>query len=342
MSDDSMNQELGMLKDSRVLVTGGLGFIGSNLILKLVDMGAAVTILDAMLPEYGSNAKNIEEVKSKVKIVVGDVRDSAVVGECVKAKDYIFHLAAQVDRTIAMANPMVDVDINLKGTLNVLEACRKQNDSAKVIYAGSRVQVGNPVYLPVDEGHPTNPNDFYGVNKLAAEKYCLVYYRAYGLPVTSLRLGNVYGPRGQLRNTQYGFINLFIRYALTSTPLPIWGNGQQTRDCVYVGDVIDAFLLAAISERSIGEVFMIGSGREISILDIAKTIIETVTELTGVKATYVHKPFPDVMRKVDVPRFAIDFRKIQQHLGWLPKTDFALGISKTVRFYESNLNYYLK
>jgi nucleoside-diphosphate-sugar epimerase len=337
-----MNQEFGMLKGSRVLVTGGLGFIGSNLILKLVRIGAVVTILDAMLPQYGSNVKNIEEVKDRVKIVVGDVRDSAVVAECVKAKDYIFHLAAQVNRAISMDDPMVDVDINLKGTLNVLEACRKQNDSAKMIYAGSRVQVGDPIDLPVNENHPTNPNDIYGVNKLAAEKYCFVYHRAYGINVTSLRLGNVYGPRGQLRNTQYGFVNLFIGYALSNKPIPIWGEGQQTRDCVYVEDVIDAFLLASMNERSNGEVFMVGSGREMKLLDIAKTIMETVTKLTGIKTTYIHKPFPEVLRRVDVPRFAIDFRKIHQYLGWLPKTDFVQGTYETVRFYKRNLHHYLK
>lgn len=337
-----MDRAFEMLKGSSVLVTGGLGFIGSNLILKLVEMGAEVTILDAMLPQYGSNVKNIEGVKDKVSIVVGDVRDSAIVSECVKAKDYIFHLAAQVDRTISIDDPIIDVEINLKGTLNVLEACRKQNGAAKVIYAGSRAEVGNPINLPVNENHPTNPNDIYGVDKLAAEKYCFVYHKAYGMPATSLRLGNVYGPRGQLKNTQYGVVNLFIRYALSNQPIPIWGDGQQTRDCVYVEDVVDAFLLAAASERSIGEVFMVGSGTEISLLDTAKVIIEAVTKLTGAKTTYIHKPFPGVLRNVDVPRFAIDFSKIQQYLGWLPRTDFAVGINKTVRFYKNKLQYYLE
>jgi len=323
-------------RGSNVLITGGLGFIGSNLARRLVDLGAKVTILDNLLKLGGGNISNVKDIMKKIKIIRKDVRDWSAVKNAVQSKEFVFHLAAQVDQTTAMKNPKLDVEINCGGTLNILEACRLYNTKAKIVYTSSRVVVGEPVYLPVDEEHPTNPKNIYGINKLAAEKYCILYNKVYDSQTTVLRLSNVYGPRAQLRHPHYGVLNLFIGYALTSRTIPIYGDGSQSRDYVFVEDVVEALILAAENERSVGEVFLVGSGKEIKLIDIAKMVIEIVG-----KGDYEFVPYPPTLDKTDVRRFVVDYSKIRKFLGWAPNTTLYNGISKTVEFYRKNLRDYL-
>jgi nucleoside-diphosphate-sugar epimerase len=328
-----MNEE--NWENHRVLITGGLGFIGSNLANILVDLGAHVTVLDNLLAPYGGNISNVRGIKDKIKIIKGDLRDWSLVQETVKNKDLIFHLAAQVDQHTAMENPRLDLDINCSGTLNILEGCRLHNEKAKIVFTSSRVVIGEPLYFPVDEEHPTNPKNIYGINKLFAEKYCLLYNDIYDLRTTILRLSNVYGPKAQIRHPHYGVLNLFIGYVLTNRDIPIYGDGTQTRDYVFVEDVVKAIILAAQNEKSIGGIFFVGSGIETMLLDIAKTIINVVG-----KGNYKFVPFPPKLKRTDIKRFVTNYSKIKKLLGWNPETKLHQGITNTVNFYMKNLEDY--
>ncbi len=225
--------------------------------------------------------------------------------------------------------------MNCLGMINVLEACRKYNDSAKIVYASTRGVIGEPVYLPVDELHPLNPTDIYGVNKLAAEKYCRIYNSVYGTRTTALRLNNVYGPRCQMRYNHYGILNWFIGLALLDKVLPVYGDGSQTRDYVYIEDVINAFLLS-VSNKANGEVFFVGSGVETRFIDMVNIIIDCVG-----RGKYQNVPFPELIAKVDIKRFSVNINKIKRTLSWEPKTTIREGIRKTVEFCRSNLKSYL-
>lgn len=324
------------MKDEKILILGGLGFIGSNLAQRLVKLGAEVTIYDACLDPYGWNFANIKEIKDKIKIIKGDIRDFDLIKEHVKNKNYIFNCAAQVGHIISMNDPFLDIEINCKGTMNVLEACRRFNDDVKIIYTATRGQVGEPIYTPVDEEHPDNPTDIYGINKLAAEKYHLVYHHVYGIPVTSMRLNNVYGPRCQMQHGHYGVLNYFVGRAMQGETITVYGKGNQTRDFVYIDDVVDALILVARNQAANGEIFMVGSGNEVRFIDMVKLVIKTVG-----KGKYIHAPYPFERGKVDIKRFVASYAKLNKMLGWTPKISLEEGVKKTVDFYTERLNEYL-
>ena len=324
-------------KNEDVLITGGLGFIGSNLAHKLARLGANVTIYDACIDPYGWNPANIEEIKKDVQFVKGDVRDFDLLKKHIKNKSVVFHLAAQVGREISVENPELDVDINCNGTLNVAKLCSASKNGVKVVYAGSRGQIGEPVYLPVDENHPTYPTDMYGINKLAAEKYLFLYGHMHDFPVVSLRLNNVYGPRCQMEHGYYGILNWFIKNAMTGEKITVYGDGQQTRDYVYIDDVVHAFILAAKKEEANGEMFFVGSGVETYFLDMVKAVLSGVG-----KGEYVHVPFPPIREKIDIRRFVVTYEKLQTRLGWTPEVDLQKGVNLTVDYYRDKLDKYLK
>ena len=316
------------MRGERVLITGGLGFIGSNLAHRLVKLGAEVTLYDACLDPYGWNHANIQEIKDDVTFVKGDIRDLDLLKGQVKDKSIVYHLAAQVGREISMENPKLDIDINCYGTLNVINACLKANSEVKVVYAGSRGQIGEPQYIPVDEAHPANPTDMYGINKLAAEKYLLLYGGIHGFPVVSLRLNNVYGPRCQMNHCYYGILNWFIRNAMKGERITVYGDGLQTRDYIYIDDVVEAFILAAQNENADGQIFFVGSGTETVFLDMVRGVIHGVG-----KGEYVHIPCPPQREQIDIRRFVVTNEKIKTTLGWVPKYELQDGINKTVAFY---------
>ncbi len=324
-----------LLEHKRVLITGGLGFIGSNLAHKLVSYGAKVTLLDARLDPYGWNAANIKGIEAEIKVIHADVRDQNAMFDHVNNQDIVFHLAAQVGREISMENPELDTGINCYGTLNVCKACAKYG--AKVVYAGSRGQIGEPVYLPVDEKHPTRPTDIYGINKLAAEKYLLLYSHVYGFEAVSLRLNNVYGPRCQMHHGFYGILNWFIGNAMQENPITVYGDGRQTRDYVYIDDVVDAFIRVALSDETSQQIFFVGSGIETVFLDMVKTVIKAVG-----KGSYVHVPFPRERESIDIKKFVVSCEKLNRYTGWQAKTDLQTGVEKTVDFYRQNYSDYIK
>ncbi len=323
------------LRNKKILITGGLGFIGSSIAHACVKHGARVTLVDACLEPYGWNFANIGEIKKDLEFIKGDVRDRDLMNNLVPSQDLVFHMAAQVGREISMENPTLDSEINCNGTINVLEACRRSTNGVKVLFAGSRGQIGEPIYLPVDENHPQNPTDVYGINKLAAEKYLFLYGHVYGFPVVSLRLNNVYGPRCQMHAGFYGILNWFMANAMIGKPITVYGSGTQTRDYIYIDDVVEAFLRAALSEKGNNDFFFVGSGIETVFLDMVKEIIRAVGQ-----GEYVHVPFPATREKIDIKRFVVTYKKLEEATGWRPRVDFSRGVKLTAEYYAQHLPAY--
>ncbi|MBN1481267.1 NAD-dependent epimerase/dehydratase family protein [candidate division KSB1 bacterium] len=330
-----MDVDFAKLNGRKILITGGLGFIGSNLAHRLVRAGAHVTIYDACLDPYGWNWFNLDGIRDNVEVVIADIRDEVKLKEHVRGKEIIFHLAAQVGREVSMANPELDTDINCNGTIKLCKILAELQNGVKVVYAGSRGQIGEPIYLPVDEAHPTKPTDVYGINKLAAEKYLLLYGHIYDFPVVSLRLNNVYGPRCQMQHGYYGILNWFIQNAMTGRDITVYGDGKQTRDYIYIDDVVDAFMRASLLSTADNDIFFIGSGVETLFIDMVKQVIQAVG-----RGRYVHVPFPPERESIDIRKFVITFAKFQKATGWHPKVDLTTGVQRTVDFYRRNLEHY--
>jgi UDP-glucose 4-epimerase len=313
----------------KVLVTGGLGFIGSNLVHDLVRMGAQVTVLDCKLEGSGANEDNLGTAKEKVRLIVGDIRDPHDVKEAVRDNGIIFNCAAQESHVTSMKDPFLDIDINLKGHLNILDECRKHNDAAKVVYTGSRGQLGKLDRLPADESQREMPTDVMGVDKLAAEHYHLIYFDTYGIKTTSLRLVNTYGPRDKTDNPSHNVVNFMIGKALRGETITVFEPGTQKRDCTYVDDVNEALLLCGASGRADGKVYNLGTASAIPFVEIAKMIVSIAG--TG-KWEFV--PWPAERKKIEVGDSILSFGRINNDLGWAPTTGLEEGIAKTIKFYR--------
>lgn len=321
-------------KEAEVLITGGLGFIGSNLAHKLVELGANTTIVDALIPNEGGNLYNIQAIEDKVKLNFADIRDEGAMNQLVRDKDYIFNLAAQLSHTESMKDPFTDLDINCRGHLVLLEACRQFNDGVKIVYTGTRAQYGGILYNPVGEKHPINPTDANGISKHACEQYHHLYHNVYGVNATSLRLTNTYGPMHQMRHKEQGFIGWFIRQAMDGEEIKIFGDGQQLRDINYVDDVVDALLMVAMSGKADGEVFNLG-GCPVSLLNLVKLIIDVAGRGSCELVEY-----PKKWKKIEIGDYVADITKIKEVVGWEPKTRIRDGLVKTAGYYEKNKSYY--
>lgn len=322
-------------KNKKILITGGLGFIGSNLAHRLVEEKAEVYIVDSLIPDYGGNLFNIEDIKDKVHVNIADVRDKNSFEHLVKDKDYLFNLAGQVSHIDSMIDPYTDLEINCRSQLSILEACRKNNPDIKIIYAGTRQQYGKPKYLPVDENHLNQPTDVNGINKMAGEWYHILYNNIYGIRACSLRLTNVYGPRQQIKHNRQGFIAWFIRKAIDGETIQIFGDGNQKRDLNYIDDVVDAFLAAALSDKTWGEVYNLGNNEIVSLLDLVNTLIKIT-----IKGKFELIPFPDDKKKIDIGDYYGDYSKIKNTLGWEPKTALLDGLKKTIDYYKKYKDHY--
>jgi UDP-glucose 4-epimerase len=322
-------------RGKKILITGGLGFIGSNLAIRLVKYGVDVTIVDSLIPDYGGNLFNIEEIKDKVHVNIADVRDRSSMSYLVRGKDYIFNLAGQVSHIDSMSDPFTDLEINCVSQLSILEACRNHNKDVKIVYAGTRQQYGKPNYLPVDERHLVQPTDVNGINKMAGEWYHILYCRVYGIRTTSLRITNTYGPRLLMKHNRQGFAGWFIRQVIDSERIKIFGDGSQVRDFTYVDDVVEAILLAATNEKADGDFFNLGSLEHISLLEFVKLLIE----LNG-SGSYEIVPFPEDKKKIDIGSFYSDYSKIKNTLGWEPTIDLREGLSRTLEYYKKYKSYY--
>jgi UDP-glucose 4-epimerase len=316
-------------KGKKVLVTGGLGFIGSNLSVQLVRLGSHVTIVDNMMPRLGGNLFNVEEIADKVHINFSDLRDSHSMDYLVKGQEFIFHLAGQVNHVDSIRNPIQDLDINCRGTLVLLESCRKVNREAKIIFAGTRGEYGSSVTLPVGEDHPTNPKGIYAVTNLSAEKMVLVYDDVHKIPGVCLRITNTYGPRHQMAHDEDGVLNWFIRKAIDDEIVPVFGDGRILRDFLYVDDLVNCFLQVATRDQAYGEVFNVGSGVPISFIELAKKIVKIAG--SG-KVSFTE--FTQERKEVEPGDYYTDIAKIKRVVGWKPNTDLEEGLRRTIEFYR--------
>ena len=315
----------------RVMVTGGLGFIGSNLAARLVDLGAEVLLVDSLVPETGGNPFNIVEIEDRVATRTVDVRDALAMERLVAGQDIIFNLAGQVSHLDSMRDPFTDLEINCRAQLSLLEVCRHRNPSVKVVFASTRQIYGRPDYLPVDERHVVHPTDVNGINKMAGEWYHLLYNNVYGVRACSLRLTNTYGPRMLVRNNRQTAIGWFIKQVLDGEQVQLFGDGSQLRDFTYVDDVCEAFLLAGASDAANGQVFNLGGPEPISLRDLLELLIELVGH-----ASYRLVPFPDDKKAIDIGSVYTDFNKIRRALGWEPRTSLREGLERTIAFYRQN------
>ncbi len=312
-----------------VLITGGMGFIGSSLANRLVDLGARVTIMDAMIPDYGGNEFNLYPVKDRVRINYCDIRDENAVIYLVKDKDYVFHLAGQVCHLMSLSNPFPDIEINITGTAILMEALRKHNPNAIVVYTGTRGQYGPSVSLPVNEEAPTNPKGIYEISNLSAEKIIKVYNDVHGIRSVLLRLSNIYGPRSQMKHSRFGVCNWFVRVALDDDCIKVMGDGSILRDFLYVDDCVEAILMSAVTEGAYGEIFNVGSDIPVSFLELVKTIIAVAKQGRWEFAEF------SAERKAQEPGdFISDVKKMERIVGWKPTTTLEEGLAKTIEYYR--------
>jgi len=322
-------------KDKRILITGGLGFIGSNLAIKLVESGAKVTLLDAMIAGHGGNLFNIEPIKRDVILNFSDIRDENSMNYIVRDKDYIFHLAKQNDHVLSLKNPFLDIDINIKGAAVLLEACKKFNKDVKIIYTGTRGEYGSAVHLPVKEDHPVNPKGIYELSSLTAQKLFKIYHDNHGIKSITLRLTNIYGERAQMQHHRFGVANWFIRLAFDDQIIKVFGDGSILRDFLYIQDTVNAILKSASCDVAYGEVFNIGTDKPSSFLELAKTIIKVVG-----KGKWELAPFAPERAAQEPGDFYSDITKARTVIGWKPTTEIEEGISQTVDYYRKFKEFY--
>jgi UDP-glucose 4-epimerase len=317
--------------DQPVLITGGLGFIGSNLARRLADLGARVTVIDSLIPEYGGKLFNLAGYEDRVRVNIADVRDEHSMNYLVRGQAYLFNLAGQVSHLDSMRDPYTDLEINCRSQLSILEACRKHNPEVRMVYSGTRQIYGKPNYLPVDERHPMDPVDINGVNKVAGEWYHIVYQKAHGLRTTSLRLTNTYGPRMRVVDARQTFLGVWLRRLIDGEEILVYGDGLQKRDLNYVDDVVEALLLAATRPEAVGEIFNLGGDEVVALKDLAALMVE----LNG---GGLHRlvPFPAEQKAIDIGDYCGDYGRIQFVLGWRPRTSLREGLTRTLAYYREH------
>ncbi len=323
------------LANADCLITGGLGFIGSNLARRLVDLGARVTLVDSLIPEYGGNLFNIAGIEERVRVNIADVRDEYSMDYLVQGRDFLFNLAGQTAHLDSMRDPYTDLEINCRAQLSILEACRKHNPRIKIVFTSTRQIYGKPDYLPVDERHLVHPTDVNGINKMAGEWYHIVYNNVYGIRAVSLRMTNTYGPRMRVKDARQTFLGIWIKRLIDGEPLEVWGEGMQIRDFNYVDDAIDAILLAATMDDAYGQIFNLGGDETINLRDLAALCVEVNNA-----GTYRIIPFPPDRKPIDIGDYYADYRKIRDSLGWQPRVNLREGLKRTLEFYRKHREHY--
>jgi UDP-glucose 4-epimerase len=322
--------------DKRVLITGGLGFIGSNIAKRLVDLGSHVLLVDSLIPEYGGNLFNIQGYENRLTVNIADVRDTYGMAYLVKGQDFIFNLAGQTSHLDSMADPFTDLEINCRSQLAILEACRKSNPNVRIVYAGTRQIYGKPDYLPVDERHPLHPTDVNGINKISGEWYHLLYNNVYGIRACALRLTNTYGTGMRIKDARQTFLGWWIRVLLEQQKIEVYGDGLQVRDLNYIDDVVDAFISAARYEECYGRVMNLGGDEVICLKDLAQLMVEV--NRSGV---FQLIPFPPDRKAIDIGGYYGDYGLMKRITGWTPRIGLHEGIAKTLAYYRENMEFYL-
>lgn len=324
-----------VFRGRRALITGGLGFIGSNLARRLVDWGAEVLLVDSLIPEYGGSLFNIAGIEHAVRVNIADVRDERSMCYLIQGQDYLFNLAGQTSHLDSMRDPYTDLEMNCRAQLSVLEACRKHNSDVKVVFASTRQVYGAPDYLPVDERHLVHPMDINGINKLAGEWYHLIYNNVYGVRSCALRLTNTYGPRMRVKDARQTFLGIWIRRLVEGKPIEVFGDGHQVRDFNYVDDIVEALLAAAASDEGNGQIFNLGADDPVSLRDLAALLIE----INGT-GDYHFVPFPEDRKAIDIGNYRADYRRIHRALGWAPKVPLREGLAYTLDYYRKHASHY--
>jgi UDP-glucose 4-epimerase len=320
---------------SRVLITGGAGFIGANLAHRLAALDAKITIVDSLIPEYGGNLHNLDGLDGRVRLNIADVRDEHSMNYLVQGQDYLFNLAGQTSHMDSMRDPYTDLEINCRAQLAILEACRKHNPAIRLVYASTRQIYGKPDYLPVDERHLLHPTDVNGINKMAGEWYHILYNNVYGIRACALRLTNTYGPRMRVKDARQTFLGIWIRRVIEGEPVQVWGDGLQIRDFTYVDDCVEALLLAAREPGAVGQIFNLGSDETINLRDLAALLITIAGE-----GRYEVMPFPADRKPIDIGDYYADYRLVQGRLGWAPRVRLREGLARTLAFYRENCEHY--
>jgi len=319
----------------RVLITGGLGFIGSTLGCRLADLGADVLLVDSLIPEYGGNLFNIAGYEGKLKVNIADVRDEFSMDYLVRGRDLLFNLAGQTAHLDSMRDPYTDLEINCRAQLSILEACRKNNPDVKIVYTSTRQMYGKPDYLPVDERHLLHPTDVNGINKMAGEWYHILYNNVYGIRAVSMRLTNTYGPRMRVKDARQTFLGIWIRRLIEGETIEVWGDGTQIRDFNYVDDVVDAMLLAAATDDANGQIYNLGSDETINLRDLAALLVGLVGG-----GSFRVIPFPADRKPIDIGDYYADYRRIRGKLGWTPKVSLREGLARTLEYYRKYREHY--
>lgn len=330
-----MAKEIRNLDNADCLITGGLGFIGSNLARRLVELGARVTLVDSLIPEYGGNLLNIAGIEDRVRVNIADVRDEYSMDYLVQGRDFLFNLAGQTSHLDSMRDPYTDLEINCRAQLSILEACRKQNPRVKIVYASTRQIYGKPDYLPVDERHLLHPADVNGINKMAGEWYHILYNNVYHIRAVSLRLTNTYGARMRVKDARQTFLGDWVRRLVDGAPIEIWGDGTQVRDFNHVDDVVDALLLTATTDDANGLVLNLGSDETINLRDLAALCVEV-----NAGGNYKIIPYPADRKPIDIGDYYADYRKIRGKLGWQPRVNLREGLKRTLEYYRQYKEHY--
>lgn len=330
-----MNNLQSEFKGKNILITGGVGFIGSNLAIYMAHSGAKITLVDTLHAQYSGTLFNIEPIKEQTTLIAADMGDRAVMERIIAEQDFVFNLAGQISHIDSMKHPQHDLAVNAFSHLSIVEICRKLNPGVKIIYAGTRQVYGIPQYLPVDEKHPVAPIDYNGISKMTGEWYHMVAHRNFGLRAVSLRMTNVYGPRMRVKDARKTFIGEWFRLMIEGKELQVFGNGQQMRDLNYIDDVILALLLIAAHPQSEGKIYNLGGDEPISLLNLAKLMIE----ING-KGSYHLKPFPASRKRIDIGSYYADYTKINQETGWKPTMRLAEGIQRTLAYYRQHQERY--
>lgn len=326
----------GAYSGRRVLVTGGLGFIGSNLVGALAHLGAEVTVVDSLIPEYGGNLRNLEGMGGgRIRVNMSDVRDSDTLPHLVRDQEVLFNLAGQTSHMDSMTDPDTDLEINARAQLSILETCRLHNPEVRIVFASTRQIYGRPRYLPVDERHPLKPVDVNGINKLAGEGYHLVYSDVYGIRGTVLRLTNTIGPRMRVKDARQTFVGLWVRKILSGEPFEVWG-GDQLRDFTYVDDAVEAFLVAGSRDEAVGRIFNVGGTPPVTLRAVAETMID----VNG-GGEFVLREFPEDRLKIDIGDFYTDDALLRHTLAWEHRTSLRSALERTLDYYRQQLSYYI-
>lgn len=323
-------------KDSKVLITGGLGFIGSNLAQRLVELGADVLLVDSLIPEYGGNLFNIDQIRDRVEVNISDVRDVHSMCYLVQGRDYLFNLAGQTSHMDSMSDPYTDLEINCRAQLSILETCRNHNPDVKLVFASTRQIYGKPDYLPVDEEHLLRPVDVNGINKMAGEWYHILYNNVYGIRSCALRLTNTYGPRMRVKDARQTFLGIWVKLLAEEKAFEVWDGGQ-LRDFTYVDDAVEGMLLAAASEDSNGCVYNLGGERAVDLKELAQLMVAA----NGGKGEYTVRTFPADRKRIDIGDYYADFERIKRSLGWEPRVHLHEGLARTIEYYREHLQHYL-